>query len=369
MLGRIPRFQSSVEVLGPAHDFGPPEISYVIPVFNQEQIIRRNLSSLVLNARSTFELILIDDNSSDSTFTQVIDFLESPELRACKRWTKIIVVQFRRQYFETMCDHVGIMRSSAKYVIEIQADMDIVEDGFDLKLVRALQSDPQLFIVSGRGVMNFADIAYSYGKFGGSEASIGKSFVKALLRLLYHRLFKAFEYQISITDEVTIEPLPVTLVDEISHFYQTGEAGRLGRSIEHVPTYEQMAANILFIGETVMRGPIIFERSRYLELGGFNLKAFYLGFDEHDLIFRAATEKSWKAGYISIGFSAPMRDGSMRRKRSLGTKIRLARESRRVGRNMHLSTLSRFNTLYSSHGWSREVLRLGTLGKEGNCND
>jgi len=356
-------------VLGPAHDYGPPEISFVVPVFNQEHIIRRNLNSLVLQARSTFELILIDDNSSDSTFTQALDFLRSPELRACQRWTKIVVVRFRRQYFETMCDHVGIIRSSAKYIIELQADMDIIEDGFDLKLTRALQSDPQLFIVSGRGVMNFADVAYSYGKLGGSEASIGKSFVKALLRLLYNRVLELLRIRDVLPPEATIDPPPLMPVDEITHFYQTGEAGRLGRSIEHVPTSQQMAANLLFIGETVMRGPIIFERSRYLELGGFNLKAFYLGFDEHDLIFRAATAKSWKAGYISIGFSAPMRDGSMRRKRSLGTKIRIARESRRVGRNMHLSTLSRFSSLYSSHGWSREVLRLGSLGKEGNGND
>lgn len=350
--------------MGPAYDSGPPDVSFVVPVFNQARIIRRNLSSLILNAHSTFELILIDDNSSDGSFEQIMGFIRSPELKRCPLWTKVVVIRFRRQRFETMSDHVGIKRSSAKYIIEIQADMEILEDAFDNKLILALTSDPKLFVVSGRGVMNFADVASSYARLKGSEASIGKSFVKALFRLLYQSLLPASINASTHSSAITSDVRNVSLCDEITRFNLTGEAGRLGPAIEYLPSTEQTESNLVFIGETVMRGPIIFERIRYLQLGGFNLKAFYLGFDEHDLILRAATEKFWKAGYICIGFSAPMRDGSIRQERSLGTKIRIATESRRIRRKMHLSALARFSTIYRGSNWQREILRLETNPKD-----
>jgi hypothetical protein len=111
-------------------------------------------------------------------------------------------------------------------------------------------------------------------------------------------------------------------------FELCGNAGFLGNLIDLLPYENEGDVNRLisenskriWLGETVMRGPIIFEKKVYLDIGGFNTDAFYQGNDDHDLILRVSKLKK-KVGFTPINFAAPLALGSYRKKRKIRSKI------------------------------------------------
>lgn len=50
--------------------------SIVIPIYNQEKIIVKNLQSIILNTIENFEIILILDYCFDNTENNILEFLE-----------------------------------------------------------------------------------------------------------------------------------------------------------------------------------------------------------------------------------------------------------------------------------------------------
>lgn len=57
-----------------------PTVSVIIPVYNREQTIRVAVNSVLLQSYADFELLVIDDCSTDNT-TQVVRAIEDPRLR------------------------------------------------------------------------------------------------------------------------------------------------------------------------------------------------------------------------------------------------------------------------------------------------
>jgi hypothetical protein len=94
-----------------------------------------------------------------------------------------------------------------------------------------------------------------------------------------------------------------------------------------------------------MRGPVAFEKYRYLQLGGLNTKSFFLGFDEHDLNLRGRQQHAWLSAFIPIAFNSPLEDGSMRKKRSRKAKIELFLAQKRIKPFTRESALSKASTL------------------------
>jgi GT2 family glycosyltransferase len=76
----------------------------------------------------------------------------------------------------------------------------------------------------------------------------------------------------------------------------------------------------IWFGESVMRGPLILDVEKYIEIGGLNTKAFFQGNDDHDLSLRAI-RKGWRVGFTPIHYSSPLSLGIARRKRKLKSKL------------------------------------------------
>ena len=54
-----------------------PFISIIITTYNRSQLIKRALNSLILQAETDWEAIIIDDGSEDDTYSQVLPYLTS----------------------------------------------------------------------------------------------------------------------------------------------------------------------------------------------------------------------------------------------------------------------------------------------------
>ena len=291
------------------------DVSVVVPVFNQEIVIVRNILSIIDNLSLNAELLVVNDNSEDATDPKIREFLDHYSTPP-KNLAKISYYSFKRSQFETFSDHFAITRSVGRYIIEVQADMLIKESGFDKKMIRILEENRDIFMLSGRGVMPFSEILRAFALTRGNEASVNTNLLKIFLTRLRGR-FKPRNLP-KMNSDTEFNPNQIN-PDEILYSKEK-KAGRLGRLIEDNSMYDQ---SVMYIGETVMRGPICFLRERYNTLGGLNANAFFLGFDEHDLNLRARLIKNWRAAYTHVTFESPLEDGAMRKEKSIRSRIDL----------------------------------------------
>ncbi|MEC5151154.1 hypothetical protein [Cryobacterium sp. GrIS_2_6] len=195
--------------------------------------------------------------------------------------------------FETICDSIGIALSSGAYVIEIQADMLIDEVSFDSTMVEVLEAVPSLFLLSGRGAHS---LDYP-GRRSTRAMLLGKS--RSLAYLAYRAVHRRRGWYAASAWELAL----------------SNSVGRVGNLIE-LPAVS-LERRWVYLHETVMRGPLAFEKARYEALGGLDADHFFLGDDDHDLAARAWGERSWRSGYTSISFSSPLDAGSTRALRSI----------------------------------------------------
>ncbi len=309
------------------------EVTVVIPIFNQESVISSHLESIFANMETPFSAILVDDSSTDLSNINILKtlkiFANSPRARAL--CSEILFYKTRCAWFETRCDDFAFREAKTKYVIEIQADMKILEIGFDKKLIQQIKRNEDFIAISARGVHPRNVITKFFGSDISDDFFLEKVFKKVLrvpkkilavfLKIKTKKSVENKEYKYLEKSNLEAIVFPVTL-DEISV-----QAGWLGDLVEHLP-YE-FSENFqllihehqtrIYSGETIMRGPIILDRDKYLELGGFNVRAFYQGDDDHDLWIRAEAA-GLKVGFFPVYFSSPLALGNARKPRKINTK-------------------------------------------------
>jgi glycosyltransferase involved in cell wall biosynthesis len=306
-------------------------VTFVIPIHNQAEIIRDNLQALLQFVSEDCEIILIDDASTDKTKNEVLTTIKRQLPEVVK---SVKFFQFKYPIYESACDDFGIRNANGKYIIEIQADMKLVEHGFDSKMLHILIQNPDVFMLSGRGVMRFCEISQVYEKSSGTEGVMSRSLVASAvnnLKLFINDRVKESQVEyVESQEKIRPEFFAEVVFPSYGEYKNSGRAGRLGRLIEFQPDKPN---HDIYIGETVMRGPICFERQRYIELNGFNLSSFFLGYDEHDLNLRARLRKNWKAAFVYVGFQSPLSHGSMRKKRSIRDKYEMYLANKRINRS------------------------------------
>lgn len=243
-----------------------PVMSVVIPIYNQERIIERNLKSVLdCMTHVEYELILIVDACSDKTEERVMGVVNEdlPELL-----TNVVVMKTVVPLFETAADNLGFLCSRGEFVLEIQADMQMVENGFNMTLVAPFMRFGDLIAVSGR----------------------------------------------------------------CCHGLTYGEGvGKMGADVEK-PLDPSLHRGYLYISETCNRGPILFRRNKVAELGYLDEVNYFLDYSEHDLFVRARVQKSWLCGYTPMEFVSPCSDGSTRNKRDPINEAAFAEKSARCQR-------------------------------------
>jgi glycosyltransferase involved in cell wall biosynthesis len=232
-----------------------PHTSVIIPVHNQREIITTNLNSLIANIAGTFELFIICDACTDGTLEAVTTWVTTLPPNLYTRdilLFSVVVIDQPTPVFETTADNMGFILARGKYVLEVQADMQMIQYGFNRQLERAFATGDDVFAVSGRCAHSFIGTT-GIGKLG------------------------------ELVEKITQIPL------------------------NHLPHF--------FMHQTCNRGPLLIHRQRLADLGYLDEQNFWLGDDEHDLMARAATH-GWVCGYIPIEFISPINQGSTRKPRS-----------------------------------------------------
>jgi len=236
---------------------GVPFFSIIVPICNQESIIVKHIKSILDKTTvKEFELILIIDCCSDRTEEYITSWINNNEkaLEDYKLLTNILVLKSTIPLFEVAADNLGFFCSRGKYCLEIQADMEMTDEGYNMRLLQPFLLNDNIIGISGRCTHDFTGQRGGVGKLG-------------------------FDISVKVKDLPNVD------------------------------------ADYYYIGETCNRGPLLFDKEKLKTLKYLDEANYFLENDEHDLFARAYVEHGWRCGYVPIDFIALLENGTMRKKR------------------------------------------------------
>ena len=108
-----------------------PRVSLIVPAYNEEVHVVKNIQNLLKSDYPDFDLIFVDDGSSDNTYNNVKD--------AFGRDNKVIVL-YKPNGGKSTALNYGIANSKANIIICIDADTQLMEDAIT-RLVEHFNSD------------------------------------------------------------------------------------------------------------------------------------------------------------------------------------------------------------------------------------
>lgn len=159
---------------------GSPRVSVIVPNYNYARFLRRRIDSILSQSYQDFELILLDDASSDDSRAVIEEYRHNPHVtQVCINDVNSggVFYQWRR----------GLSLAKGDYVWIAEAD-DYAAPGFLESCVRVLDAHPDVDICQTGSTMVDEDekpIAKSYDKFttqGGVFLSDGPEYIKRHLR-------------------------------------------------------------------------------------------------------------------------------------------------------------------------------------------
>jgi len=298
---------------------------------------------------SNWELILIDDASTDDSFRIALDWANIA-LEYSPNLSRIRLLQNSKELFETQCDSIGFQAATAKYLLEVQIDMKVYEHAFDLKLVEAISAHQDLLMISGRGTsplmecaMDFMAISNRYqGLWAVPNLTLRIALELTQIRRVSEALFRAIRRTVDSNESrpINLQEHPQSKVcPSQEEFELTGMAGRLGSQIDLRLSDRCQQMRRIWLGQTVMRGPLMIDRLLYSSVGGLDSDHFFLGNDDHDLAYRAFTEEKLRCGFVPVGFESPLFEGTTRKRSSTKTEIMKDLKSFMIYRNRSSSAL------------------------------
>lgn len=98
-----------------------PEISVIMPVYNIEKYLPEAIESILSQTFGNFELIVLDDKSTDNTLNVAKNFAEKDN--------RIKIIEFEKRQKQGVGRNIGIDNASGKYIMFLDGD-DVAKDTF-----------------------------------------------------------------------------------------------------------------------------------------------------------------------------------------------------------------------------------------------
>lgn len=236
-----------------------PLYTIVMPVFEQASTLRRNLDLIAARASLPHDWLFIDDGSSDDSAGVARSFLEASPARSGA------LLRNDAPLYETACDNLGFSIARTEFVIEIQADIQVLEPEFDAAMIAALRGFPLASSVSGRA---------------------GHAFAMKRPGLLDRLLNRSSPDSIGLTGAQVEDP---SIVDGLRGF-----------------VYEC---------DTVNRGPWALRKADLESHGYLDQARFFLGEDDHDFHRRLLESEQRRPLYVPMRIRSTLVEGATRRPR------------------------------------------------------
>lgn len=113
-------------------------LSIIIPCYNSYNLMKKGLSYLEKNYDYPFEVVVVDDCSTDSSYRDLLDYSNNSKLR-------ILVLENSKNVGPGESRNFGITRASGKYIVFLDAD-DWFEENFFDTIFPLLRKDPDCVV-------------------------------------------------------------------------------------------------------------------------------------------------------------------------------------------------------------------------------
>ena len=113
-----------------------PELSIIVPVYNQADLTKQCFSSILMHTRSAFELIWVDNGSLSTAFNEIKDYVVTHGINC-----KVVVNPDNTGFIKAT--NQGIRLAQGRYVILLNNDT-IVMPNWDTELLKPLIRFPHV---------------------------------------------------------------------------------------------------------------------------------------------------------------------------------------------------------------------------------
>ena len=120
-----------------------PEISVIVPIYNAARFLKQNIRSVLRQTYKEFELILVNDGSTDESLSVCKSFKDE----------RIVLVDKENEGSEKT-RLVGLQKARGKYICFIDADDWIVPDYLQQLLIPAVKYDVDVVCVNAYKVLD-----------------------------------------------------------------------------------------------------------------------------------------------------------------------------------------------------------------------
>lgn len=204
-------------------------ISVIVPVFNGERYIQQCIDSILSSTLKNFEIIIVDDGSTDKTGEILKQVLNN------KTVSREIRVLFQSNNGVSSARNLGIRNAKGKWITFVDAD-DIIEPQFLGSLLDAAHQDPSVQMVQA-GCKNYinekvGEVEQCYP----NKLSTDAAFIYSNIRgLTFSKLFLKSvieEYDLQFDEKMPLaEDLAFTLdyINHVSTVMFSSEIGYLYR--------------------------------------------------------------------------------------------------------------------------------------------
>ena len=266
----------------------PTKLFIAIPLKNQECIVQDILRHLINCIPFPFEIGLLFDNCTDKSLEKTKNFFDV-EFDYWGNLRQVHLVVSEGDLFESTCENILFEYCKSEFFVSLQADIFINDKAFFSYGVKAFSMIPSLLGVTGRAIVPFKPISKLRKTFDRTLFLI-YNVVRVNLRFCRIKYLFPFHRFIAYFGDVSLYP----------------------KSEMH---FSKKQRKSIYIGEAVIRGPIIWHSEKFRKLGGYNDISFYLGRDDCDLSYRAL-EYGWSVGLIPCYSFSTSELGTTRKKRS-----------------------------------------------------
>lgn len=111
--------------------------SVVIPLFNKREFVNRSVSSVFLQSFANFELIVVDDGSTDDSLAAIAEFRSDPRLRVLRQLNQ----------GPGPARNTGVLAATNRWVAFLDADDEWLPNHLD-ELMRVIKACPDAELVS-----------------------------------------------------------------------------------------------------------------------------------------------------------------------------------------------------------------------------
>lgn len=261
-----------------------------MPVKNQEKIIKNVLYDLVSGINKNFKLGLLFDNCSDESFRMCKDFFSKSPL-SLKHLQEVYFIKSDGELFESTAENILFKLCSQKYFVSVQSDSYFVDVSFLHRSDVAFSLVPNLFAISGKALVSF----------------------KALTKL--KAFFNSLLHSFNVIRK--LKPLGIRKVRLGLFVPKLGYFGDMSSPPDVLMKFKKKELSTLFLGEAIIRGPVVWKAEVFRELNGFDDVAHPLGRDDCDICFRAFLS-GYLSGYLPCVAYSIFKQGTTRKKRSSG---------------------------------------------------